>query len=252
MLYLIGIGLKPSHLTIEAKEALQKCDEIYLEEYTSQYSQGHLDELKQIIEKEFKVINRIETEESLPEKLMIAKDKNIALMIFGNALTATTHIQFLLDAKEKGIKIKIIPGISITNYIAESGLDEYKFGRTVTICYQLDNFKPESFYHQIKENQKNGLHTLCLLDIKKDQSPTRLMNCKEAIEIINEIEKRHNEENNFNYIGLVCMGSDNQKIIIGKEKIINSCEVEKLYPQTLIISGKINEKEKECLENLYN
>lgn len=169
-------------------------------------------------------------------------------MIFGNALTATTHLQLLIDAKNKGIKYKIIPGISITNNIAESGLDEYKFGRTVTICYHLENFKPESFYDQIKENQKIGLHTLCLLDIKKDENPKRLMNSKEAINVLNEISAKRGEKNNFEYVSLIAMGNEKQKIIFKEKNIIDSKEITELFPQSLIVLGKLNEKEKEGLK----
>ena len=158
----------------------------------------------------------------------------------------------MLDAKEKGIKYKVIPGISITNMVAESGLDEYKFGRTITICYHIEGFEPESFYDQILENQKTGLHTLCLLDIKKDQMPQKMMNSKEAIGVLDKIAEKRKEHNNFKYIALMGMSSENQKIIAGKEEIINSKEIYELFPQTLIIAGKMNEKEKEVLDKLHN
>lgn len=248
MLYLIGIGLIPKQISVEAINAIKSCDNVFLEEYTSQYSEGTINELVDLTGKKPKIINRAETEVGFESALISAKKNNIGIIIFGNALTATTHIQFLLDAKEKGIKTKVIPGISITNTIAESGLDEYKFGRTVTICFHTDNFKPESFYDQIKENQKIGLHTLCLLDIKKDQEPRILMNADQAIEILDNISKNREEKNDLNYIALIAMGSEKQKIIFGKEKIISSKEVKELFPQTLIIPGKLNEKENEVLE----
>ncbi len=248
MLYLIGIGLKPKQITQEAIEAIKNCDNIFLEIYTSQYSEGFLDELVEIIKKKPKLINRNETESGFESALLSAKKNNIGILIFGNALTATTHIQFLLDAKENDVKVKIIPGISVTNTIASSGLDEYKFGRIVTICYHLENFQPESFYDSIKENQKIGLHTMCLLDIKKDQEPQILMNSIEAIQILDKISKKRNEKNNFEYIALIGMGSKNEKIIYGKNKIFNSKEVLEVFPQTILIPGKLNEKEKEVLE----
>jgi diphthine synthase len=250
MFYLIGIGLKPKQLSLEALDALKNADQIYLEGYTSEYSEGLLKELQEIIGKKFKLLGRQEIEEGFESALLGAKKNNIALMIFGNALTATTHIQLLLDAKEKGIKYKVIPGISITNTIAESGLDEYKFGRTVTICYHERGYEPETFYEQIKENQKIALHTICLLDIKKDEKPERMMNCKEAIKVLEKIEEKKNEKNKWNYIALIGMGSEKQKIIKGKEKIFESKEVEEIFPQTLLIPGKMNEKEKEVLEKL--
>jgi diphthine synthase len=101
------------------------------------------------------------------------------------------------------------------------------------------------------ENQKIGLHTLCLLDIKKDENPKRLMNCKEAIEILEKISKKRKHKNNFNYLGLFAMSSTRQKIIFGKEKIISFKEIYDLYPQSLIILGKTNDKEKEFLEKMY-
>lgn len=248
MLYLVGIGLKPKDLTLEALDVLKNADQVFLENYTSQYSQGNIKELESIIHKKFQVIGRIGVEEQFDSAILSAKKNNIALMIFGNALTATTHLQILIDAKKKGIKCKIISGISITNTIAESGLDEYKFGRTVTICYHTENFKPESFYDQIKENQKINLHTLCLLDIKKDENPEKLMNSKEAIKILDKISNNRNETNNFEYISLIAMGCEKQKIIFGKENILKSKEIKELFPQSLIIIGKLNEKEKEAIE----
>jgi diphthine synthase len=250
MIYLIGIGLKPKQLTLEAIEVLNKADQIYLEGYTSKYSEGMLKELQEIIGKKFKLLGRQEIEENFESALLGAKKNHIALMIFGNALTATTHIQILLDAKQKGIKYKVIPGISITNTIAESGLDEYKFGRTITICYHEKNYEPETFYEQIKENQKLGLHTICLLDIKKDEKPERMMNSKEAIKILEKIENKKNEKKNWEYIALLGMGSEKQKIINGKKQIFENKEVEEIFPQTLLIPGKMNEKEKEVLEKL--
>ncbi|MFA6064307.1 MAG: diphthine synthase [archaeon] len=252
MLYLIGIGLKPSHLTLEALECIKKSDQAFLEVYTSQYSEGLLKELRDLTGKDIKEINRTDVEENFTSALTSANKNNICLLVFGNPLTATTHIQLLLDAKEAGIKYKVIPGISITNMIAESGLDEYKFGRTVTICYHLPNFEPDSFYTQIKENQKMGLHTLCLLDIKKDQPQQRLMNSVEAIEVLEKIMLKKKQKDKFLYIALLGMGSEKQKILVGRKMIFTSKEIHEVYPQSMIIPGKMNEKEKEIVKKLYD
>ncbi|MFA5763294.1 MAG: diphthine synthase [archaeon] len=248
MFYLIGIGLKPKHITLEAISAIKDCNEVYLEKYTSQYVEGENAKLEEIIGKKVVLINREEVEVDFENKIKECKEKNIALLIFGNALTATTHIQLLIDAKEAGIDYKVIPGISVTNTIAESGLDEYKFGRTVTICYHLPNFEPESFYDQILANQKLGLHTLCLLDIKKDQANEMMMNANEAIAILEKIKAKRNDENNFEYLALVGMTNSNQKIVFGKEKINKCKEVNEIFPQSLIVLGKANEKEMEAIK----
>ncbi len=252
MLYLVGIGLKPSHLTLEALECIKKSDQVFLEVYTSQYSEGLLKELKDLTGKDIKEINRTDVEENFTSALTSANKNNICLLIFGNPLTATTHIQLLIDAKEAGIKWKVIPGISVTNMIAESGLDEYKFGRTVTICYHLPNFEPDSFYDQIKENQKMGLHTLCLLDIKKDQPQQRLMTAIEAIEVLEKIMLKKKHKDKFLYVALLAMGSERQKVLVGRKMIFASKEIQEIYPQSMIIPGKMNEKEKEAVKNLYD
>jgi diphthine synthase len=251
MLYLIGLGLKPEQLTLEALSTIKKCDSAFIEIYTSQYAEGFVNQLKDLTGKNFLELNRTGVEEHFESALLSANKNDVALLVFGNPLTATTHIQLLLDAKEKGIKYKVIPGISITNMIAESGVDEYKFGRTVTICFHEANFEPESFYDQIKENQKIGLHTLCLLDIKKDQTPQRMMNSKEAIDVLEKIAKKRGEKNKWDYVALIGMGSGKQKIICGKDEITNAKETASVYPQSIIIPGKLNDKEKESLEKLH-
>ena len=47
-----------------------------------------------------------------------------------------------------------------------SGLQVYRFGEIVSIPFFTETWRPYSFYEKIKINKKNGLHTLCLLDIK--------------------------------------------------------------------------------------
>jgi len=255
MLYLIGLGLKPSHLTLEAIETIKKCGSIFLETYTSQYAEGFSRDLKELIGRDFLELGRRGVEENFESALLSEGSNDIALLVFGNPLTATTHIQLLLDAKEKGIKTKVIPGISITNYIAESGLDEYKFGRTVTICYHSQNFEPDTFYKQILANQKIGLHTLCLLDIKKDEKPQRMMNTIEAIEVLEKIAKKDvkksTKKKKFEYVALIGMSSEKQKIIYGEDKVRAFKEIHNIFPQSLIVLGKTNEKEKEALCALH-
>jgi len=251
MLYLIGLGLKTSHLTLEALETIKKCDQVFLETYTSQYAQGFARDLKELIGRDFLELGRKGVEENFESALLSASSNNIALLVFGNPLTATTHIQLLLDAKEKGIKTKVIPGISITNFVAESGLDEYKFGRTVTICYHAPNYEPDTFYKQIIENQKIGLHTLCLLDIKKDENPQRMMNAIEAIEILEKIAKKKKQKTKFSYVALIGMGSEKQKILNGEKNIREFKEIHYIFPQSLIVLGKTNEKEVEALGKLH-
>ncbi len=49
------------------------------------------------------------------------------------------------------------------NAVAACGLQLYNFGRTVSICFFTEEWRPDSFYEKILENSSIGLHTLCLL-----------------------------------------------------------------------------------------
>ena len=106
MLYIIGIGLNPKQLTIEAKETLAECDKIYIEAYTSQYAQGTKDDLEDIIEKGITELGRKQVEEEFGLVLDECHLKKIALCVYGNPMNATTHLQIILDAQKKGIKTK--------------------------------------------------------------------------------------------------------------------------------------------------
>lgn len=252
MFYLIGIGLKPEHITAEAVLAAKKCAKIFAEEYTSQYCEGALSELKKKIGgKKIEMVDREAVERGFDFSSDLIKKKNVALLVFGNPLTATTHIQLLIDAKEKKVETKVVPGISATNLVTKSGLDEYRFGRTVTICYHSENFEPNTFYEQIKQNQSIGLHTLCLLDIKKNCGEKRLMNCAEGIAVLEKIASSKNEKTNRAYVALLALGAEREKIIAGREEIEKAKETKKLFPQSLIVCGKLTAKEKEALEKLH-
>ena len=188
MLYLIGLGLKPAHLTLEAIETIKKCRTVFLESYTSRYSEGSVKELEKILHKKIIALKRKNVEEEFESIFEKARKQNNALLVFGNPLTATTHIQVLLDAKQRRIPVQVVPGISIVDQLPRTGLDAYKFGRICTIVFQEPNYSPESFFGVIENNFQNGLHSLCLLDIRTEEK--RLMGVSEAVQILQKIAEK--------------------------------------------------------------
>lgn len=75
--------------------------------------------------------------------------------------------------------------------------------QAVSIVFFTKTWRPDSFYPRIAANRGQGLHTLCLLDIKvkepsleslargrKDYEPPRFMTVNTAIEQLLEIEDR--------------------------------------------------------------
>jgi len=96
----------------------------------------------------------------------------VALVVSGDPMIATTHVSLLLSAKKRGIVTEVIHASSVLSAaIGESGLQAYKFGKTVTLAYWRENYKPMSAYGVISENLSRGLHTLLLLDIDEQLGP---------------------------------------------------------------------------------
>jgi diphthine synthase len=73
------------------------------------------------------------------------------------------------------IKVEIIHNASIMNAMGCSGMQVYRFGEAVSICFFTEKWRPYSFYNKIGVNVKNNLHTLLLLDIRvKEKTPEAL------------------------------------------------------------------------------
>ena len=125
---------------------------LFVESYTSQFAEGTLKELEMLVGKKLIEVKRKEVEEEAGEllKYCLNEDKNICLLIIGNALSATTHSELLIEAKRLKIEFKVLPGISVFSFLGFTGLSEYKFGRTASIVWPLPNYKPESFYDLVK------------------------------------------------------------------------------------------------------
>ncbi len=247
MFYLISLGLKPEQITQEALNAIQECSELYFDSYTSCFSEGSLAELEKITRKKIVPLGRADIEERFIEKLKEAKKKSIALLVVGNALFATTHIQLLIDCANLQVPYKFIPGISLTNYLGLTGLSNYRFGETVSVVMPEPNYAPESFYDKIVRNYENNLHTLCLIDIKNGKP----VSVKDALQRLLEIEKNRNAKIIKNALIIVISGlaGEKQKIVAGNAKEL--LEKEFATPASIIICSKLSENEREALKTLY-
>ena len=91
---------------------------------------------------------------------------NVAMLVVGDPVCATTHTDMMIRAKEFGVKVELIHNASAMGAAGCCGLQLYNFGQTVSIPFFDDNWRPTSFYPKIKYNRGGGMHTLCLLDIK--------------------------------------------------------------------------------------
>lgn len=241
MLYLVGLGLNYD-LTVRGIKIIKECH-IYLESYTSCLSIP-LSDLIKMVGKEITVLNREAVEET-QDFLDEAAVSDVALLVMGDPLVATTHAELVIEAQKRTIKTEIIHNASIYSAIAETGLQIYKFGKTVTIPYPEKGFRPTSFYDTILKNREMGAHTLVLLDIQEDQN--RYMNPREAMEILDEVGYRGT---------VVCasrLGLMDQSIVYGQLR--NLLEIEDSYwgppPHCLVITAQLHFKEEEFLQMFY-
>ncbi|MFO7794156.1 MAG: diphthine synthase [Candidatus Nanohaloarchaea archaeon] len=161
MLYIIGLGLDNDEITQKGLEALEKVDQAYAEFYTNT-ANIDLDSLPGEIE----VLEREQVEQE-DKILETAEEKDIAFLVSGDPLTATTHYDIKHRAEEKGLEVQVVHAPSIFTSIAETGLNVYKFGRTVTLPREGE---PESIRKYVEKNDSVGLHSLVLLDIDYDAS----------------------------------------------------------------------------------
>ena len=264
MLYMIGIGLNDAEdITVKGLNAIKKCKYVYLENYTS-ILQCTKEDLEKFYDKEVILASRDLVEKNAEEILNKAETEDVAFLVVGDVFGATTHTDIFLRARQKNIKIKIINNTSILNAVGVVGLELYKYGKTTSIVFPDNNWLPETPYDVIKQNKSQGLHTLCLLDIKtaeptredilKNKNATqkpRFMTVKEAIEVLLKIEEKRKEniftENTF-CIGVARIGRDDQIIKSGKaSELLKEDFGGPLH--SLIVPGKLHFIEEDMLKN---
>ncbi|KDN48183.1 Diphthine synthase [Tilletiaria anomala UBC 951] len=174
VLFVIGLGLADEQdITLKGLEAIKSCEHVYLEAYTSilmvpDYQQR----LEKLYGKSVTLATR-ETVELQADDLIIQQSKigNVAFLVVGDPLSATTHTDLILRARSQKVVVKVIHNASIMTAIGSSGLQGYNFGQTVSIPFWTDEWKPDSWLERIGENFRIGCHTLCLGDIKvREQS----------------------------------------------------------------------------------
>ncbi|MBS3078282.1 diphthine synthase [Candidatus Pacearchaeota archaeon CG09_land_8_20_14_0_10_30_9] len=235
MLYLIGLGLSERGISKEGLDAIEKCKKIYLENYTVDFPYTE-HQLEEMIGKKFKVLNRAQVENlSIIDE---AEKLNVALLIYGSPLSATTHITIINECRESGIKYKVVYSASIFDAVAETGLQLYKFGKVSSMPAWQKSFEPDSFMEIVKQNLSIEAHSLILIDIG--------LEFNKALNQLKIAAKKH--EIQLGKIA-VCqaLGTKNRKIMYRTiEEALEYSGV--LKPYCIIIPGKLHFLEKEILE----
>jgi diphthine methyl ester synthase len=234
MLYLIGLGLNEKGITLEGLEAIKKCKKIYLEGYTVDFPYA-ISELEKVIKKKIIKLERSDVESD--RLIKEAKKENIALLVYGSPIFATTHIGLLLDCEKAKVKISIVYSASVFDAIAQTGLQLYKFGKIVSMPKWEKNFEPDSFLDSVKQNYSINTHSLILVDIG--------FPFNKALEQLEKASQRTGVK--LEKI-LVCsaMGTANAKMFYGKIPELKDKRV--ISPYCFIIPGEMHFVEQESVD----
>ncbi len=246
-LVFIGLGLyDEKDLTLRAVEEAKKCDVLFAEFYTSAMKGTTLSRIEEILGGKITVLTREEVEKG-DRILERAAAKRVGFLVPGDPMSATTHIDLRLRAARQGIATQVVHGVSIlTAAAALLGLQAYKFGRTVTIPFPEEKFKPTSPYEQLSQNRQAGLHTLVLLDLKEGGS---FMTANEAITYLIEREQEM-KFGTFTEESLVCVlarvGSTNPLVKAGRVRQMVGQDFGRPL-HCLVVPGRLHFAEREAL-----
>jgi len=237
MLYIIGLGLNVRSISKEGLDAISRCKRIYLENYTVDfpYTPHQLEEIagKKVLPADR---DKVESLEIVDE----AKKLNVALLVYGSPLTATTHISLIQEAKEQKVKCQILYNASIFDAVGETGLQLYKFGKVASMPAWKKSFHPDSFMKIVQQNLSQEAHSLILVDIG--------LNFQDALYQLEESSKKYGVPLK-KLVVCQALGTERNKVHYKTfEELKEFSGVRK--PYCIIIPSKLHFFEKEFLEKL--
>ncbi len=262
-LFLVGLG--PGDLDLMTQRAiniLKKMDVLFLEGYTATLPFVSEQKLESVVGQWERAMRpMIEN----PEKILeMAQCQNVGIMIVGDPMQATTHVDLILRAKNLGIRTTVIPGISATTMaISLSGLQSYRFGRQVTIPFNYGDYLPTSPIEYIFANYNKNLHTLVLLDLDPTgmgiDKPSPMQPAK-VVQLLQSMYERLAEREGtlvetiglpvkrWNGILLSDLGTSSQRVVSGNLEELSLIEGGCVH--CFIIPAKLDELEKEMFQQL--
>lgn len=252
-LVFIGLGLyDEKDISLRGLEELKEADAVFAELYTSLMPGLSVHKLEEMIGKKVQFVSRRVLEEEEGQVIFdAAKKGKVAFLVQGDPMIATTHVDLRITAKKQVIKTRVIHGASAVSAVRGiSGLQNYKFGKAVTVPFSDQGFVSETPYNVIRENKKMGVHTMCYLDIKAEEQ--RYLTVRESLQTLLEIEKQKKEQvvtKKTIVIGVARAGSPEPEVKAGYiEEVIDHDFG--APPHTLIVPGKLHFMEAEALITL--
>ena len=260
-LWLIGIGPGDlEHMTERARSVARGCKKRYLEGYTAVLPTDQEALLESVVGPWERLMRpSVESPEALLDE---SRNDSVALMVVGDPMQATTHIDLEARCIEEGIGFEVIPGMSATSLaVSLSGLQSYKFGRQVTLPYPYGDYLATSPLKMILRNLESGLHTLVLLDLDPTGMGSNLptpMSPSQAISALEGMEKKWVEEgdsiewvnksvlavNGWEGMLLSDVGTKGQRVLSGSLQEIS--KIQGGWVHSLIIPSEMSDNEREA------
>jgi diphthine synthase len=243
----VGLGLfDEKDITLKGLEAARAADVVFVEFYTSALRGTTREALEHLIGKPITVLSRQDLEQG-SQVIEAARHEAVALLVPGDPMTATTHVELRLRARQAGIPTRIVHGPSIVTAAAGLlGLQSYKFGRATTVPFAAAGFRPASPLDVISENRKRGLHTLVLLDLKEGGD---FLTAQEALRYLLELSRERGTDA-LTEDTLACVlsqvGSDRPTVTAGRVRDLLSRD---LGPplHCIVVPGELHFMEREAL-----
>lgn len=245
----VGLGLHGEGIPYQGLREAREADAVYAEFYTSIVPGLDVKSLGRLIGKPLKIVDRKTIEENPDEILKASKSQKVVLLVPGDPMVATTHVDLRLRAIKSGVETRVInAGTIISAAAGLTGLQSYKFGPSATVPFQ-DNPSAKP-YENLAENSKRGLHTLLLLDIRSEEN--RAMSAGEAMSEMLRLEAKLKKKV-FTEKTLVAVvaraGADDVVVKAGKVKEMLGLDFGP-PPHVLIVPGKLHFIEEEALKLL--
>lgn len=261
MFTLVGLGLgSVTDITVRGLEAVRAADVVFLEAYTSFLISASVEALEDFYGRKVTVADREMVESGCI--LDDAKTKHVVLLVVGDVFGATTHTDLMVRCKESAIETRVMHNASIINAVGCCGLQLYRFGQVLSLCFWTDTWRPDSWYERLLSNRKAGIHTLLLLDIKvkevsdenlargrKIYEPPRYMTIRQAVEQLIEVEDQRGGgaiTRETTAVGVARIGSATQQIVAGSLEELKGIDFGPPL-HSLIIAGEIHECEEDYL-----
>lgn len=244
VLWFVGLGLWDlDDVSFAGRRAIAAADRVFLEGYTSALGGASVAEMEAAWGKPVTVLSRDEIESRPDELLGAARAGTAALLVPGDPMVSTTHVDLRLRARDLGIQTRIVHGASIaTAAPGLAGLQNYRFGPATSLPFPHGRWRPTSPAGAIRENQGRGLHTLVYLDIQ----PGRWMLIPEALDLLESAAGTLGFELPL-YVGCARVGSPFPVLAAGTAERLRAVDFGGPL-HILIVPGDLHVMEREYLE----